>query len=141
MINKEQLLNSAYDFVYSKIDEYFAAKNANIINDFLVAKVKKAAYNKLSRCEEKLEGAWDWITDKDGNVNIGEFDEPALKDMFEQMPLRQKGIITYGQGKIVITIPDNAFTDFICGDEKEIALGWKDIEEFKELLKNKEITV
>lgn len=137
MTAKEKIISTLQSFAYETIDTYISNAKSPLLGLFS-SKTKTVADNVISKMGDKLDGVLFYITDKEDNINVADFDDAAIKAALEDMPIMDYNVhgidCRIGKGCIDILLPSNAFTDMICGDEKILSFTYTDIAKLKELI-------
>lgn len=136
MTAKEQVISSVKLWVDDKVDSMTAS---NPRMSVLAPRIKQGMGNMISKYEDSIDNVMLFFTDKEGNLDVGNFFEEGMK-MFEELPVTHKkmmGIdIAIGKGEIVATPPDNFFTSLLMGNTGAVKLTTEDFIELKDLILN-----
>ena len=129
----EELLSNIRQWVEMKIDA-LAAGSPQIA--LFAPRMKKGIYNLIKQNIGKIEPIMPFLTDEDGNIDIGDMKSEII-DIFEGMP---SGEYQMGAFKIVtdkasvkVEIPEGVIWSIVFGDLKTIKFGTKDVEDLIEL--------
>ena len=134
MTAKEQVISSAKLWINDKI-ESMTASNPRM--SVIAPRLKQGMDNLISKYEDKIDNFMLFFTDKEGNLDVGDFFDVGIK-MFQELPVSHKKImgmdIAIGGGEIVAKLPDNFLVSMLVGNTGAVKLTSADIMEFKDLI-------
>lgn len=129
----EELLKNIKTWVEMKIDA-LAAGNPQMA--LFAPRIKKGIYNLIKQNVGKIEPIMPFITDEDGNIDIGDMRSEAI-DIFEGMPSGEYQMgafrIVTDKASVKIEVPDGVLWQILLGDIKSVKFGTKDVEDLIDL--------
>lgn len=129
----EDLLNNIKTWVEMKIDA-LAAGNPQMA--LFAPRIKKGIYNLIKQNIGKIEPIMPFLTDEDGNIDIGDMRSEVI-DIFEGMPSGEYQMgafrIVTDKASVKIEVPDGVLWQILLGDIKSVKFGTKDVEDLIDL--------
>lgn len=131
----EELLKNIKTWVEMKIDA-LAAGNPQMA--LFAPRIKKGIYNLIKQNIGKIEPIMPFLTDEDGNIDIGDMRSEVI-DIFEGMPSGEYQMgafrIVTDKASVKIEVPDGVLWQILLGDIKSVKFGTKDVEDLIDLFK------
>jgi hypothetical protein len=131
----EELLNNIRKWIEMKVDALASGSPQMVL---FAPRMKKGIYNIIKQNIGKIEPIMPFITDEDGNIDIGDM-RSEIVDIFEGMPSGDYQIgafrIVTDKASVKVEIPEGVLWSVIFGDLKTIKFGTKDVEDFIDLFK------
>jgi hypothetical protein len=131
----EELLINIKTWVEMKIDA-LAAGNPQMA--LFAPRIKKGIYNLIKQNIGKIEPIMPFLTDEDGNIDIGDMRSEVI-DIFEGMPSGEYQMgafrIVTDKASVKIEVPDGVLWQILLGDIKSVKFGTKDVEDLIDLFK------
>lgn len=129
----EELLKNIKTWVEMKIDA-LAAGNPQMV--IFAPRIKKGIYNLIKQNIGKIEPIMPFLTDEDGNIDIGDMRSEVI-DIFEGMPSGEYQMgafrIVTDKASVKIEVPDGVLWQILLGDIKSVKFGTKDVEDLIDL--------
>ncbi|MBO5803601.1 MAG: hypothetical protein J6R25_00775 [Bacteroidales bacterium] len=129
----EELLKNIKTWVEMKIDA-LAAGNPQMA--IFAPRIKKGIYNLIKQNIGKIEPIMPFLTDEDGNIDIGDMRSEVI-DIFEGMPSGEYQMgafrIVTDKASVKIEVPDGVLWQILLGDIKSVKFGTKDVEDLIDL--------
>lgn len=133
---KQHIVKVGQQWITTQID---MAVEHNPRLSFIARRLKDGLCNTLANKIGKIDPYLPFITDERGNVNIGSVSDELLS-AFDEMPIRDYDFmgldVSVGKGKIVVSFPDNIFTNIFL-DHNRLTFGKEDLIELVKLLNEK----
>lgn len=131
------------DKLIKNLDEWIGYKVDAIVSNnqklaFFAPRIKKGLHNLIVQNKSMIEQIMPFITDEEGNVDIGNMRNEILS-IWNDMPQGkyQMGAFTIetDKGWIKLHIPETALYNILLGDLKSVKFGTNDVEDFIDLFK------
>ena len=133
---KQHIVKVGQQWITTQID---MAVEHNPRLSFIARRLKDGLCNTLANKIDKIDPYLPFITDERGNVNIGSVSDELLS-AFDEMPIRDYDFmgldVSVGKGKIVVSFPDNIFTNIFL-DHNRLTFGKEDLMDLVKLFNEK----
>ena len=133
---KQHIVKVGQQWITTQID---MAVEHNPRLSFIARRLKDGLCNTLANKIDKIDPYLPFITDERGNVNIGSVSDELLS-AFDEMPVRDYDFmgldVSVGKGKIVVSFPDNIFTNIFL-DHNRLTFGKEDLMDLVKLFNEK----
>ena len=133
---KQHIVKVGQQWITTQID---MAVEHNPRLSFIARRLKDGLCNTLANKIGKIDPYLPFITDERGNVNIGSVSDELLS-AFDEMPIRDYDFmgldVSVGKGKIVVSFPDNIFTNIFL-DHNRLTFDKEDLMDLVKLFNEK----
>ena len=133
---KQHIVKVGQQWITTQID---MAVEHNPRLSFIARRLKDGLCNTLANKIDRIDPYLPFITDERGNMNIGSVSDELLS-AFGEMPIRDYDFmgldVSVGKGEIVVSFPDNIFTNIFL-DHNRLTFGKEDLMELAKLLNEK----
>ena len=133
---KQHIVKVGQQWITTQID---MAVEHNPRLSFIARRLKDGLCNTLANKIDRIDPYLPFITDERGNMNIGSVSDELL-GAFDEMPVRDYDFmgldVSVGKGKIVVSFPDNIFTNIFL-DHNRLTFGKEDLMDLVKLLNEK----
>ena len=133
---KQHIVKVGQQWITTQID---MAVEHNPRLSFIAHRLKDGLSNTLANKIDKIDPYLPFITDDNGQLNIGSASEELLS-AFDEMPIRDYDFmgldVSIGKGEVVVSFPDNIFTSIFL-DHNRLTFGKEDLMDLAKLLNKK----
>ena len=133
----DDLLSNIRKWIEMKVDTLASGSPQMAL---FAPRMKKGIYNLIKQNVGKIEPIMPFLTDEDGNIDIGDMRSEII-DIFEGMPSGDYQVgafrIVTDKASVKVEIPEGVLWSIIFGDLKTIKFGTKDVEDFIDLFNKK----
>ena len=133
---KQHIVKVGQQWIATQID---MAVEHNPRLSFIARRLKDGLCNTLANKIDKIDPYLPFITDERGSMNIGSVSDELLS-AFDEMPVRDYDFmgldVSVGKGKIVVSFPDNIFTNIFL-DHNRLTFDKEDLMDLVKLFNEK----